>query len=128
MLCHHPTIGAGIVEDMLVALIALVVVLFIVLPLAGMALWALVSTAIVGLIIGALARLVVPGTRGMGLLPTLLLGWIGSIVGGFIGNHILHIGLLTVLLEIALAAILVAVYTASNRNSVTGGRRPSLRR
>jgi len=40
---------------------------------------------VVGLIAGALARLLVPGSDPMGLGGTLLLGIIGSFVGGFLG-------------------------------------------
>ena len=103
------------------ALLFVFVVLFIAVPLLGMAVWALISAAVVGLIIGALARLVVPGTRGLGILPTILLGLVGSIVGGFIGNHLLGIGgLLTVLLEIGVAAVAVALF-ASHRRQVGAG-------
>lgn len=41
---------------------------------------------IVGLIAGALARLLVPGNDSMGWGPTLVLGLIGSLVGGFLAN------------------------------------------
>lgn len=40
----------------------------------------------VGLIAGALARLVVPGRDPMGLVGTLLLGLVGSVIGGLVGN------------------------------------------
>jgi uncharacterized membrane protein YeaQ/YmgE (transglycosylase-associated protein family) len=43
---------------------------------------------IVGLIAGALARLLVPGSDPMGWGGTLLLGLVGSLVGGFLGNLI----------------------------------------
>ena len=39
-----------------------------------------------GLIIGALARLLLPGRQRMGLLMTLALGVIGSLIGGTIAN------------------------------------------
>ncbi|QDV64067.1 GlsB/YeaQ/YmgE family stress response membrane protein [Crateriforma conspicua] len=38
-----------------------------------------------GLIIGAIARLVVPGRQDIGMLRTMLLGIVGSFVGGFGG-------------------------------------------
>lgn len=41
---------------------------------------------IVGLIAGAIARLLVPGRDPMGWLGTLVLGLVGSLVGGFLGN------------------------------------------
>jgi uncharacterized membrane protein YeaQ/YmgE (transglycosylase-associated protein family) len=45
---------------------------------------ALIAWLIVGLVAGALARLLVPGRDPMGLVGTLLLGLAGSIVGGLI--------------------------------------------
>jgi len=41
---------------------------------------------IVGLIAGALARLLVPGRDPIGLLGTIVLGVLGSFLGGFILN------------------------------------------
>lgn len=41
---------------------------------------------IVGLIVGAVARLFVPGTQHLGLLMTSILGIVGSFVGGFLGS------------------------------------------
>lgn len=41
---------------------------------------------IVGLIAGFLARAIVPGSDSMGVGATLILGLIGSLVGGFLGN------------------------------------------
>jgi len=43
---------------------------------------------VVGLIAGLLARLLVPGRDRMGILGTIVLGIIGSFVGGFIWNLI----------------------------------------
>lgn len=40
---------------------------------------------VVGLVAGLLARALVPGDDSMGILPTLVLGIIGSFVGGMIG-------------------------------------------
>ncbi len=47
----------------------------------GILIWLLV-----GLIAGALARLLVPGKDAMGWLGTLVLGLVGSLIGGFLGN------------------------------------------
>ena len=43
---------------------------------------------LIGLVAGAVARLVVPGRDPMGILGTILLGIVGSFVGGFIWNLI----------------------------------------
>jgi uncharacterized membrane protein YeaQ/YmgE (transglycosylase-associated protein family) len=41
---------------------------------------------IVGLLAGLIARALVPGKDSMGIGATLVLGLIGSLVGGFLGN------------------------------------------
>jgi len=45
---------------------------------------------IIGLIAGAVARLLIPGRDPIGLLGTILLGIVGSFVGGFLQNLIQH--------------------------------------
>lgn len=45
----------------------------------------LLSMLIIGIIAGFLARLLVPGRDPMGFWATVLLGLIGSFVGGFLG-------------------------------------------
>ena len=47
---------------------------------------------IIGLIVGALARLILPGRDPMGWLATALLGIAGSFVGGFLGRAIFGVG------------------------------------
>ena len=49
----------------------------------------IISIIIVGLIAGAIARLVVPGKQSLSIGMTLLLGIIGSFVGGFLGYLLL---------------------------------------
>lgn len=108
----------------ILAIFAVLVILFVVLPLVGMALWALVSTVIVGLVIGALGRLVVPGTQAIGFLATVGAGLCGSIIGGFVGQHVLHVGWLpTVLLEIGIAAVLAALMAGRQHHIQPSGRR-----
>jgi uncharacterized membrane protein YeaQ/YmgE (transglycosylase-associated protein family) len=94
---------------MLLLLFLILLGLFVVLPLIGLAFWAFWSIIAVGLIVGALGRLLVPGPQPIGLLATLMVGLCGSIVGGFIGQHVLGVGhFATVLIEIGLAALVVA--------------------
>lgn len=45
-----------------------------------------IGTIIIGLIVGALARFVLPGEQKMGWLMTCLLGLGGSFVAGFLGK------------------------------------------
>ena len=49
---------------------------------------------VVGLIIGALARLIKPGKQRMSILATLLLGVVGAIIGGLIADW-LNVGSIT---------------------------------
>lgn len=49
----------------------------------------LIILLVVGLIVGAIARLLVPGRDPMGLLGTAVLGIVGSFVGGFLGYILL---------------------------------------
>ncbi len=49
-------------------------------------LWMLISWSVFGLVVGAIARLLVPGEQKMGLLATMVLGIVGSFVGGFLGS------------------------------------------
>ena len=45
----------------------------------------IISLIVVGLIAGALARLIVPGRQNISILMTIVLGIVGSFVGGFLG-------------------------------------------
>jgi len=74
----------------------------------------IVTFIIVGLIVGALARLVVPGRNPIGIGMTILLGIVGALVGGIIG-HALGAGwLITLVLEVAVAAALVYAISGSS--------------
>ncbi len=47
-----------------------------------------IAFIIVGLIAGALARLIMPGRDPMGIIATIILGIVGSLIGGLIGMAI----------------------------------------
>lgn len=48
---------------------------------------------ILGLIAGAIAKLILPGKQGGGWFITLLLGVVGALLGGWIGSLIFGVGL-----------------------------------
>jgi uncharacterized membrane protein YeaQ/YmgE (transglycosylase-associated protein family) len=82
---------------------------------------------LIGLVAGALARLLVPGRDRMGVGGTLLLGLVGSLVGGFLGdlldkgkNDISPAGLLGSIIG---AIIVLLIYRAVGRRSLLGRRR-----
>jgi uncharacterized membrane protein YeaQ/YmgE (transglycosylase-associated protein family) len=45
---------------------------------------------VLGLIVGALAKLIMPGRDGGGIILTIVLGVVGAFVGGIIGKYIFH--------------------------------------
>lgn len=53
-------------------------------------LWTIVGWIVFGLIVGFIARALVPGRDNIGVLRTIVLGVIGSVLGGFV------VGLFTV--------------------------------
>jgi uncharacterized membrane protein YeaQ/YmgE (transglycosylase-associated protein family) len=95
---------------MLFAVFLICLVLFVVLPIVGATLWALLSTLLVGLILGAVARMIAPGRGPMGCLTTALVG----VFGGLLGTAAARAwddkgGFARLLLQIACAVLLVMV-------------------
>ena len=50
----------------------------------------ILSLVIIGLVSGALARLAVPGKQDLSVGGTIVLGIVGSFVGGFLGYLLFH--------------------------------------
>ena len=78
---------------------------------------------LVGLIIGALARLIKPGKQRMSILATLLLGVVGAFIGGAIGGlfndetGIFELNVVGFIIAVIAAVLLVGLAEAlSNRN------------
>ena len=46
----------------------------------------MIGFIVAGLVIGALARLLKPGRQNLGVLATLALGLVGSVIGGVVAN------------------------------------------
>src|SRR3546814_12083159 len=53
-------------------------------------LWFIIALVIIGLIAGFIARAVVPGDDSMSVGQTILLGIVGSFVGGFLADALLR--------------------------------------
>ncbi|HWC10924.1 MAG TPA: hypothetical protein VG455_06840 [Acidimicrobiales bacterium] len=74
----------------------------------------MIGFVVFGLVVGALARLIVPGRQHLSIGMTLLLGLIGSVVGGVVANalgtgDILELNLIGSIVAIAAAAFLIIV-------------------
>ena len=67
-----------------------------------------------GLVVGALARLVIPGRQHLSIAMTLLLGLVGSVVGGVVANalgtgDIFELNFIGSVVAIAAAAFLIII-------------------
>lgn len=82
----------------------------------------LLSLFIIGLIVGFLARLIVPGHDPIGVLGTALLGIVGSFVGGMLASllfgHTLELRPSGFVGSLIGAVIALLVYRASYRRRV----------
>ena len=47
---------------------------------------------VLGLVAGALAKFIMPGQQGGGIIVTIVLGVIGALIGGFVGRTVLGTG------------------------------------
>ena len=77
---------------------------------------------LLGLIAGAIAKLILPGKQAGGWIMTLILGVIGALLGGFLGNLIFGVSvneffsISSWLLAIGGAIIVLLVYGAITKN------------
>src|ERR671925_1130874 len=96
---------------MTILLILLAVVLLFVIggAIIGFAL-KLIWWALIGLVIGALARLIIPGRQAIGWLATALIGIGGALLGGIIADGLDVGGFVQFLIAVAVAAVLVMVF------------------
>jgi uncharacterized membrane protein YeaQ/YmgE (transglycosylase-associated protein family) len=78
---------------------------------------------VIGAVIGALARLVIPGRNPMGILLTILVGIVGAIVGGLIAGAIGVGSVLTFIVSVIVAAVLVALISGYGGHGRRWGRR-----
>lgn len=78
--------------------------------------WTVVVTIIVGAVVGALARLVLPGKQSISTVVTVVLGVLGSLIGSWAhtefsdGSKFLGVDWISFLLGIVAAAILIVIY------------------
>ena len=89
-------------------IVAVLVVIILVLLLAGALVglaFELLWLALTGLIIGGLARLVLPGRQEIGLLTTALIGIAASLLGGLLADIFNAGWIVRFLVAVALAAI-----------------------
>lgn len=83
----------------------------------------IIGYIITGIVIGAVARLVLPGRQSIGMILTICLGIVGALVGGAVTRAILGDGhtIITFIVSIVAAAILVSL-VAGGRSRSSAGR------
>ena len=74
----------------------------------------MIGFIVAGLVIGALARLIKPGKQNLGFLATLVLGLVGSVIGGTIANllgtgDIFELNVLGFIVSVVAAILLIGV-------------------
>ena len=74
----------------------------------------MIGFLVAGLVIGALARLIKPGRQNLGILATLGLGLVGSLIGGLIAQllgtgSIWELNVLGFVLAVVAAVLLIGV-------------------
>jgi uncharacterized membrane protein YeaQ/YmgE (transglycosylase-associated protein family) len=89
-----------------------------------MTLSAIITWLIIGLVVGGLAHLLVPGRQRIGILRTLIFGIIGALVGGFVTAAILGVGhvLITFIVSLIVAALLISAVTHPRSRQYVYGR------
>src|ERR1700690_1780823 len=98
----------------------------------------IISAIVIGLVVGGLARLVMPGKQNIGVVMTVILGAIGSFVGTWVSYKLGYSNqnggfkIIPFLVGIVVACILIGIYLGVTGRRITnrlGGReRVSTRR
>ncbi|HWH26043.1 MAG TPA: GlsB/YeaQ/YmgE family stress response membrane protein [Pseudolysinimonas sp.] len=85
----------------------------------------IIGWIVLGLIAGAIAKLILPGRQGGGWVITLILGIVGALLGGFLGKLLFNapledfFSIQTWLLAIGGAIIVLLIYGLATRGSRT---------
>ena len=82
----------------------------------------MIGFIVFGLVVGMLARLLVPGRQHLGIVMTLLLGLIGSVVGGVVANALGTGDVWELNFLGAVVAIIAAVFLIVLGERLGGGR------
>lgn len=88
----------------------------------------MIGFLVAGLIIGALARLISPGKQKLGWIATLLLGLVGSVIGGTLANVIGTGGVFELNVIGFVVAVVAAVLLIGTAESLSSRRADTPRR
>ena len=83
----------------------------------------IIGFLVFGLVVGALARLIKPGRQNLSIVMTLVLGVVGSLIGGFVAKFFGTGGYFELNILGAIVAIVAAVLLIGVAEGASGGRR-----
>jgi len=89
----------------------------------------IIASLLAGIIVGPLARLVLPGRQNISMGMTILIGAVGAFLGGLIANWVgvedtAGLDWTQYLIQVGVAAVLVLVYGAMAGRRATGTTTP----
>src|SRR6202020_1125683 len=86
---------------------------------------AIVIWLLIGLVVGGLAHLLVPGRNRVGIILTILVGIVGAIVGGLVTAAILGAGhaIITFIVSLIVAALLISAISHPRSHAYLNGGR-----
>ncbi|MGP4053249.1 GlsB/YeaQ/YmgE family stress response membrane protein [Mycobacterium sp. 4D054] len=97
----------------------------------------IISAILIGIVVGVLGRLVLPGKQPIGMLVTILVGIVSALIGTAVARAIgiptatSGVDWLELLVQVVVAALgvaLVAALMGRRRTGITGGRRSGMMR
>jgi len=90
----------------------------------------IITWLIIGLVIGAVAHLLVPGRQRIGIIWTVLIGIVGALVGGVVTFALLGAGhaIITFIVSLIVAALLISAVSHPRSRLHYRRRRRLLRR
>jgi uncharacterized membrane protein YeaQ/YmgE (transglycosylase-associated protein family) len=85
----------------------------------------IIAWLLIGLVVGGLARLLVPGRQHIGLILTILIGIVAALLGGIITTAIIGVGhpVITFIVALVAAALLVSAFTTRGYGRYRSRRR-----
>ncbi|MCT7658936.1 GlsB/YeaQ/YmgE family stress response membrane protein [Mycobacterium deserti] len=88
----------------------------------------ILTALVVGLIVGALARLIMPGKQNIGVIMTIILGALGSLIGSWLTYQLGYSNsnggfeIIPFLVGVIVAILLIAIYVGiTGRRGATRG-------
>jgi len=85
----------------------------------------LIAWLLIGLVVGGLARLLVPGSQHIGLMLTIGIGMVAALLGGIITTALIGAGhaVITFIVALVAAAVLVSAFTTRGYGRYRSRRR-----